>query len=602
VKPAYVYDIETENWTTFVIGALYDGKNVEIFDHRKEREFAARLLTLTGEVYAHNGGRFDHLWLLDAAYRFGLNRHAHVMENSTGIIYLDFGTVKFLDSYRLFPLSLRKLTNGAKRSLSDLCKCGKDCGGYCAITRAMPAPIRARVTDYLIADVRELWDALGHFQRVASECGISLGITIGGTAWKSASKELGLDPQPYDDNVNQWRFVRQGYFGGRVELFRTQAAQGYQYDVNSMYPAKIATVPLPLDFKGKVFGRAASAAYSNSIPGIYRASVTVPDYFIPPLPYRSEKGRILYPTGKICGTWALPELEYAESLGARVEYVSEAAIFKRSAIIFEPWVTRLFNVRMKYGKDSREGAWLKWILNSLTGKFGTKVTQRSYFIDPCFNKNCKLKECRKTSGHGLNCCGNPATSRVWYSEFERIQHCAHVEWAAYLTAHARITLHKGLTEGNQDDAIYCDTDSVFAKCERRNNVGNGLGQWHFEGRFDNFVALAPKVYFYHLCTKQSPTLKAKGIPLPDFTKRNAPLPKDFWQSLTKGKPINYWSVAGIRNPVDGLFFVRRHVSRHVNRNFGGRVPHVGERTRPPHAKEIESLFGAAHGPDARKRA
>ena len=585
MKPSYVYDIETEDWTTFVLGALYDGKTVEVYDWTREREFAERMLSLEGEVYAHNGGRFDHLWLLDAAYRFGIKRHATVMENSTGIIALNFGDLKFLDSYRLFPMSLRKLTNGAKDNLSDLCKCGRECGGYCAIRRNMPPTVKARVRDYLVTDVQSLWVALDDFQRLSNEAGITLGLTIGGTSWKSAKAELSLPPQPYA-NVNDWRFVRQGYFGGRVEIFRTQVDAGEQYDVNSMYPAKIASVPLPVDYIGRVSGGSAGKAYRDGKPGVYRAKVRIPDSFIPPLPIRSpKKGRVLFPTGDIVGTWALPELQYAESVGVRVEYVSEAAIFARTEILFDTWVERLFNLRMKYGKDSREGAWFKLILNSITGKFGAKVTQRSYVIDPCFSKHCDLSDCRKIGPVGLQPCGNPATSRVWYREFERIQKCAHVEWAAYLTASARVTLHKGLTEGNKGDAIYCDTDSVFSVHPRKENVGLDLGQWKHEASFSEFLAIAPKVYTYHRLVdgKDKQTIKAKGIPVPN------PLPKNFWRDLMAGKPINYWSIAGIRNPVDGLFFIRRELSRHVNFNLGGRLRLTDTLTRAPTAREVESF-------------
>lgn len=591
MKPSYVYDIETQDWTTFVCGAVFDGKRLRLFDWKQEREFVEFLLSLKGEVYAHNGGRFDHLWLLDASYRFGLQRHAHVIENSTGIICLDFGESKFLDSFRLFPMSLRRLTNGGKQDLSDLCKCGKACGGYCAINRKMPPKVRKLVLSYLEADVRELWNALGHFQTVAAECKIELGMTVGSTAWKSAAAELSLPEEPYGQEIAQWKFVRQGYYGGRSEIFRTASHAGYQYDVNSMYPAKIASIALPLEYKGRVYGSTATARYRNDYPGIYRATVFIPDSFIPPLPYRTKKGRVLYPTGRIVGTWTALELKYAESQGCRIEFISEAAVFARSKVLFKKWVDRIFAVRMKYGKDTREGYWLKLVLNSITGKFGAKVSHRSYLIDPCFaGDRCRDRECRGKKVEltdGWNSAGTPAITRVWYRDFERIQKCGHVEWAAYLTAAARVTLHKGLTAGN-DDAVYCDTDSIFSENERTENIGNSLGQWKEEGAFENFRALAPKVYCYHRVSDGVKIVKAKGIPNPNIGDKRAT--KKFWEALTTGKPIEYWSIAGLRNPVQGQFFARRFLSRRVSQNFGGRIEIPGrEETRAPSSREV-SIF------------
>lgn len=590
MNPSYVYDIETENWTTFVIGALYDGKRIEIYDWTREREFVTRLLSLRGEVYAHNGGRFDHLWLLDAAFRFGLQRHAKVIENSTGIVSLEIGEARFLDSFRLFPMSLRRLTNGAKQTLSDLCNCGKNCEGYCAINRRMPRRVRERITDYLRSDVCELWKALGHFQIIARECQIELGMTIGGTSWKSAYRELHLPEQPYGDSIAQWKFARQGYYGGRSEIFKMDSESGFQYDVNSMYPAKIASVPLPIDYQGKLYGNSSSRAFARGAPGIYRARIMVPESYIPPLPYRTRKGRIVYPHGVFDGVWTALELQYAESKGCRIESISEGAVFRKEQIIFKSWVERIFKVRMKYGKDSREGYWLKFILNSITGKFGAKVGHRSFLIDPCFaGKACKCGGKKIDDITGWTMLGHPATSRVFYKDIERLSKNCHVEWAAYLTSAARITLHQGLTDGNKNDAVYCDTDSIFSEGVRKKNVGNALGQWKEEGRFEDFHALAPKVYCYHKAETGALTVRAKGIPNPND--KDAKANAKFWKDLIDSKPIEYWSIAGIRNPnAEGMFFVRRYLTRKVNRNTGGRLPDGPSETRAPGMEYVRMTF------------
>jgi len=40
-------------------------------------------------------------------------------------------------------------------------------------------------------------------------------------------------------------FIRQAYYGGRTEVFKPYVAKGYQYDVNSSYPAGMIQ-PMPV--------------------------------------------------------------------------------------------------------------------------------------------------------------------------------------------------------------------------------------------------------------------------------------------------------------------------------------------------------------------
>ena len=69
----------------------------------------------------------------------------------------------------------------------------------------------------------------------------------------------------------------------------------------------------------------------------------------------------------------------------------------------------------------------------------------------------------------------------------RIPANGYVVWSAYLTAKARIELHKQLVADGQDGltAIYCDTDSCYSTTPRAYNLGSDLGQWLPEGTFEN---------------------------------------------------------------------------------------------------------------------
>lgn len=563
MTPALVYDVETEGWTRFVLGTTRDESGVRVW--RDERALVERILSTEGEVVAHNGGRFDHLWLLDAMDRHGLRREAEADVSGAGIVELRIGSTVLRDSARLYPMSLAELTAGAKRSIADLCGCGRGCGGYCAIRRDMSRAVRSRVEEYAAADSEELWRALRDMAGFAEAAELTLRRTVGATAWTSASRELGLGRPEYQRP--EWTAIRRGYYGGRVEVWRRRSSAGYAYDVNSMYPWALAGVRFPVGYVGRVVGDGARRAYRRGAPGVYAAEVEVPECDYPVLPYRTTE-RLLFPWGRFSGSWVLPELERAEELGARVRVVA-AHVWARSERVFTPWVERLFGLRRRHGKASREGKWLKLVLNSLSGKLGSRceVGRVVIYPEPGSIREC---ECRV----GRCSCGAPrpldAAGRAWVETHSpsRIDSCAHAHLAAYLTAAARVKLHQALDAS----AVYGDTDSVFRERPLpAGEVGEDLGAWNLDGEYRDFRALAPKVYRYLQAGEER--VRAKGIRDPE------------WRLLASAQPVAWESVAGVRSAGEGGFFARVERHRTVEENTGGRIAGRGARTRAPRVEE-----------------
>jgi DNA polymerase type B, organellar and viral len=569
MNPTAVYDIETQDWTKFVLGVIHwpsEGRT-ETFRFGKEKEMAERLLSIEGEVTAHNGGRFDHLWVLDCLQRYDLVRPTDIVSNGQGIVQMRIGQTVFTDSMKVFMMSLAKLTKGGKGNIKDLCQCGKDCGGFCAVKRRAPESVLRKVEEYCVSDCTELANALEHFRGVAEDAGLTIGRTIGATAWKSASESLGLDRPDYDRK--DWGLIRAGYHGGRVEPFRTESKHGYAYDVNSMYPWALGATKLPVGFVGTVYGKDAARCLSKSVPGIYNATVTVPEMFIPPLPLPLESG-ISFPWGTFTGTWPLNELEYAISLGVKVNAVHYACTFAREEFIFGPWVENVFSHRMSYGKDTREGKWLKNVSNSLTGKLGSRCERRAVKVWPDFDelRVCEcLGECECGAFRPLD-----SEGKIWesVSNSGKVEACAHAEFAAYLTGAARVKLHRALIAGG-DDAVYCDTDSCWAENPRTQDIGSELGQWEDKGEYRDFETLGPKTY--HAFLDGEEITAAKGIPNPE------------WDKMKRGEPVEYQSMRGIRRAKKGEnFFQMIGSQRVVTANTGRRLPGPNSTTLPPKAQ------------------
>lgn len=610
IRPVGVFDIETEGWDRFFCGAILHDGRVKTYRHHDERRMVEDLLAIgEGDVMAHNGGRFDFLWLIDALFKFKLIRDGmkiDAAESGSSIIAMTITgpggmRLRFRDSFRMFPVSLR--TMGSKGEVGVDCtmespECrekarlqgvhGKPitgCGGYCAIKRGMDRAAERRVIEYCAQDCRALWDGVRRLIAFAEdELALSLAGTTGATAWKTAKTWELIEPTELQHR--QWSWIREGYFGGRVGLFRSKADRGWHYDITSSYPYQTSQ-PLPDGIPAfKASPSEAGRAYRSCKPGVYRARVTVPECMIPPLPYRAMIGknrRNAYPVGSFEGTWALPELLYAETIDCKVEPLA-GMIFPGERDAFRPLMNHLIASRLRYGKSTAEGKLIKLWANSLYGKFAQEprthrlVLARSSFDVP--ENSIPINE-------------EGTAFLVPYERTPPIPDCSHVEKAAYITARGRIQLHRMLTAQGEDDAIYCDTDSVFATRPRNaaHGVRDGLGGWADEGEFRDFSAIAPKLYRYDQKEADGslrPVMRAKGIALPkDIDALEA---VRAWRELEKGSAIlNETGVNSIRTALrsGGPLFKRRALARSTSGKvtYGDRVPH-GDRSLPPRAEDL----------------
>ncbi len=191
----------------FLWGA-YDGERYEIFE--ETGDFVAWLKNQDCIAYAHNGGKFDFVFLIpfldDAtAARIIGGRFAEVK----------FGKATLRDSYSIVPVPLR-----------DIQKDDVDYQWFEADRRAAYMP---QIVDYLKTDIRVLWLLVTTFRREAGSA-----LTIAANALAS-SRALGCNP-----GRTNYRFdekFRQFYFGGRTECFQPGTHGDLSvYDIRSSYP------------------------------------------------------------------------------------------------------------------------------------------------------------------------------------------------------------------------------------------------------------------------------------------------------------------------------------------------------------------------------
>lgn len=118
-------------------------------------------------------------------------------------------------------------------------------------------------------------------------------------------------------NRTQESFLRGGYFGGHVDVYKPRGDNLYYYDLNSLYPFVMKKYPMPSGeavWKNNLLKEDLDTLY-----GFVEAFVVCPTTMDHPfLPYKDRKGRCIFPTGSFIGVFYSEELKFARHLGYEI--------------------------------------------------------------------------------------------------------------------------------------------------------------------------------------------------------------------------------------------------------------------------------------------
>lgn len=542
VGTLWAFDIETAHWDEFVLGAAVsdDGRTLvfRTVDQVRDWYLSTGPLDL---IVAHNGGRFDLLFLLDACAGIPMTG---VLAGASLISLQARGHAECRDSFRLFPMSLDKWT-GEKLALDPVLFPGS----YESISRNMTAAQWQQLEDYCVQDCRALLHAFGEWCEYGQDIGAQIYVTKkNGDRKQWPRKTLGavgaatcqamgcfVDP-PLD--WGRYESERDAYYGGRVEVYRTHAPAGLRYDVNSMYPwALLHDVPHGAPTMRS--GRAATADYAAQKPGAYFATVTNAPERMPLVPSRVGAG-IVWATGHIAGWYPLPELEQARALGAKVR-VEWSLVYPLESPLYRPYIEHFYAHRqdaLERG-DKPRADWLKLLMNSLTGKLAQGTEAETLIAHPDYDPIG---------------CAPLGTSHAFVRTSVRVPTTARPIHAAYLTGRSRALLLASL-EAADARAIYCDTDANY----QTDGTPPGrvheseLGAWKLEGDIIDWRALAPKVYRFDTRDGKG-KVKAKGI---------SGIDRAGFDALARGETV--YASRGVEGAKTAL---KRHGRAFVRRNLG----------------------------------
>ncbi len=485
--------------------------------------------------YAHFGGASDMVFLLRELMKSRDLEIRGLFSSSSAIVV----SVKkrslswiFIDSFWTMRVGLAKI--GEWRGLPKL-----------DVDHTKHIPL-GELKTYNERDCRILFEAVSDFQEIVNDKGGELRVTGASTALDLILRRYLKRPIVNSPMVDA--YCRPAYVASRVEPFRRTCGKANVYDINSSFPFSM-TFELP--------GKALKSGLRR-IPdkGLWVADcdVTVPEQYLPPLPYRSDEGRVFFPTGcfrtritsedLLCGDFGINKVHSCMTFEAR----DDLGDFARE----------LFALRQ--GNDFSSQTW-KIIVNSGYGKFAEHEDKQILLVNP------KERPDPLTS-HAI-------ADHIYLAEEKVTIEHSHVAFSAFITARSRRILRNDLLlEALKQGRIYYgDTDSGIVDATLA--TSKALGGLKLEAEIDRGEFHGPKIYAYETLEGRS-LVKAKGfsrvVSDNKSTKREALTFEDFTK-LREGEVVTVERMRRIKE-----------LLRAEGENYKPDVVRLKKRLRSPKAK------------------
>lgn len=640
VKPLNiaVYDIESKSGDTqepgftrpFMVG-FYDGLTKKIFrnaPHLAQQPWETRhiedggcidkvmrhLLSpkyLKTNIYAHNGGSFDHLFILawlarHPEFNFTVTpvqssiQRIDVWKRSTNEKTKQKKWV-FLDSMRLIPMGLDK----AAKSFGLEGKKAMDLWTH------EDDPLW---DEYNIIDCEVNYNVVMRAKVLIEDLGGEIGMTAPSTAMKLYRRRyLGRGSTPekiprhrhffncLDDAcmgcAHEW--VRKAYYGGRTEIFAMRGENLRYYDLNSSYPAS-----MKFDMPAGEMMEAETLDWRlvDKYVGFVECTVTIPpDCKVPPLPYRADSGKLIFPTGTFSGVWCAEELELLSHPLVRGTLSDiKKVVWYRKKPMFKEMVDHLYAFRDKKRPDYDKGldAIAKLMLNSLYGKFGMKEQRQEIVFaeNPPSEGHCIL--CHEETGRDMRVCtaclgSTPANGdigcAVWYKKTTVSAPYIIPSIAAYITtlARKRLWFHMADVVSQGKMLAYVDTDSVLTDADLTTGTELGALKDEYPGELLQGEFIQPKVY---ILRKQQPF---EGEHLPTCTMNKT----DDEKSKCKGCATHKMAMKGLpkqERTLANLEKLQRGEQVHFTRLEKVRTLARGSFLTPPKISPVKKSIKSAY--------
>lgn len=488
------------------IWGFYDGKEFRTFDTTDA--FVEYVKDKPLIIYAHNGGKFDFMYLLPFVLKYHKEVRAQIINGR--IVHMKLGEADLLDSFAAVPESLKRIK---KRSIE-----------FWKLERDVRAKHMPDIIHYLEGDCVYLHELMTAYRKAAGTKR-----TIASNALAHA-KSLGIEPGSTNNrfDVN----YRKYYFGGRTECFRPGSHKNIRvYDIKSSYPyAMLHDHPSGSDMRRR------DDLQGLTHEEIQRSFITLECFSDGAFPTRGDGSTGLnFPRAHsidCCkdGVFNVTGWEYlaAKEMGLiRDEKIIEVR-YTTGTINFSPYILHWYKYKNDHPKKEFPIEYTigKILMNSLYGKMAENPERyHDYKMMPIGSRlPCRLPVVDRPEGalpkkgENQKCkvCGFDELDHGWklYTEFMgvefhrrealwRYKHRFNVEWeakplyknvatGASITGFARSYLLRAIHKIGRQHIIYCDTDSLVVAEEADTSclaLSDKIGDWELE------IANAPIAHF-----------------------------------------------------------------------------------------------------------
>jgi hypothetical protein len=439
-------------------------------------------------IYAHNGGKFDYLFLV---------RHLRgaVKFKGRAIMSCRIGAHELRDSLHILP--------------EKLAAWKKDHFDYSKMKRCNRAKFRSEILAYLHSDCVYLFDIIKSF---VSEFGLK--ISIGQAAFSELKKSYVV--QNVSEQTDE--FLRRYFFGGRVECIggrgifdsKTRPGDFKLYDVNSMYPRVMAYQEHPIgneynwrrgdisedtvfiDVECINHGAFVSRAKDNALdahPEFARGR-----YYVTKWEYDVAIKHGLIEDAQIIGVVDNFQRSNFSSFIIPM-YERRQAVKQQQDVLFKAGR----EASTEYEELQKQNLFLKYLLNNSYGKFAQNPRnfKEFYYTDagemPPQEWMEFLREADDDIRHKFSMPVERADDFSIWAKPSPGRRFNNVGTAASITGAARAVLLDAIQRASEP--IYCDTDSIICR-----NLGvadvdvSKLGSWKLEQTFDRVIIAGRKLY------------------------------------------------------------------------------------------------------------
>lgn len=286
--------------------------------------------------------------------------------------------------------------------------------------------------------------------------------------------------------------------GARVEIFSGGGEGRIAYvDINSLYPWCMTQLFPDCMEEMPITGKTVEHLQGF---GIIDCDVFVPhDQVIAPLPIKDDRNRLLFPVGKLRGSWTLAEVRNAvTNAGAKVIKIRSIRGSKTGHPYYREYIVDKYQRRLDSKSEAEKLFW-KLLMNNLYGRLK---------IGGTISRSMNLTEENKDNPDGI-----PYGKKILCDCQTPLPGFTNYLHAAHVLSYARIRLFSYLKQIPAKDLIYCDTDSIIFFCKDKLpfECTTALGEMKLEKMGVATIPYLPKTYSFTDQTNKT-EYKAKGVP------------------------------------------------------------------------------------------